>query len=84
MFGYPTGIGCLIVRNEALSRLSRPWFSGGTIQAVSVGLPRHIMATGAAAFGDGTANFLSIPDISVGLDWIVGIGLDVGLHPPTY
>ena len=36
VFGYPTGVGCLIARREALSRLRRPWFSGGTIQAASV------------------------------------------------
>ena len=35
------------------------------------------MASGEAAFEDGTVNFLSIPDVAVGLDWIshVGIGL---------
>lgn len=31
VFGYPTGVGCLIARREALRRLRRPWFSGGTI-----------------------------------------------------
>jgi selenocysteine lyase/cysteine desulfurase len=77
LFGYPTGVGCLIVRNDTLSRLSRPWFSGGTIQAVSVGLPWHVMAPGESAFEDGTVNFLSIPDVAVGLDWLAGIGIDV-------
>jgi selenocysteine lyase/cysteine desulfurase len=28
--GYPTGIGCLIARREALRRLWRPWFAGGS------------------------------------------------------
>ena len=31
VFGYPTGIGSLIVRREALARLRRPWFAGGRI-----------------------------------------------------
>ena len=31
MFGYPTGIGALLARREALERLHRPWFSGGTV-----------------------------------------------------
>jgi molybdenum cofactor sulfurtransferase len=31
MFGYPTGIGCLLARLESLAKLHRPWFSGGTI-----------------------------------------------------
>lgn len=29
VFGYPTGVGALLVRRDALSRLRRPWFSGG-------------------------------------------------------
>ena len=36
MFGYPTGVGCLLARREALAKLHRPWFSGGTITVASV------------------------------------------------
>jgi len=31
IFGYPTGVGCLIARKTALAKLHRPWFAGGTI-----------------------------------------------------
>ena len=31
LLGYPTGVGCLLVRKQALARLRRPWFAGGTI-----------------------------------------------------
>ncbi|HEX9733878.1 MAG TPA: aminotransferase class V-fold PLP-dependent enzyme, partial [Thermoanaerobaculia bacterium] len=31
MFGYPTGVGALIGRRQALEKLHRPWFAGGTI-----------------------------------------------------
>ncbi|KDN64308.1 putative aminotransferase class-V [Colletotrichum sublineola] len=79
LFGYPTGVGCLIVRRDALARLasSRPWFSGGTITAASVGVPWHVMAPDEAAFEDGTVNFLSIPDVHYGLDWLDGIGMSL-------
>lgn len=77
LFAYPTGVGCLIARKDALAKLTRPWFSGGTIQAVSVGMPWHTMAPDETAFEDGTVNFLSIPDVHFGLDWLDGIGLDV-------
>ncbi len=77
LFGYPTGVGCLVARRDALARLRRPWFSGGTIQAVSVGMPWHTMAPDESAFEDGTLNFLSIPDVHFGLDWLAGIGLPV-------
>jgi selenocysteine lyase/cysteine desulfurase len=77
LFGYPTGVGCLIARREALARLRRPWFSGGTIQAVSVQGDWHLMAQDAAGFEDGTVNFLAIPDVEFGLRWLRGIGLDL-------
>jgi selenocysteine lyase/cysteine desulfurase len=77
LFGYPTGVGSLIARRDALARLARPWFSGGTIQAVSVGLPWHEMARDESAFEDGTLNFLSIPDVHTGLDWLAAIGVSV-------
>lgn len=77
LFGYPTGVGCLIARRDALARLVRPWFSGGTIQAVSVGMPWHTMAPDESAFEDGTLNFQSIPDVHFGLDWLAGIGMPV-------
>ncbi|GAB1313795.1 hypothetical protein MFIFM68171_04005 [Madurella fahalii] len=77
LFGYPTGVGCLIARRDALACLERPWFSGGTIRAATVAVPWHLMAEGAEAFEDGTLNFLSIPDVHFGLDWLAGIGMSV-------
>ena len=77
LFGYPTGVGCLIARREALERMRRPWFSGGTIQAVSVQGDWHAMAGGETAFEDGTVNFLAIPDVEVGLRWLRGLDVRV-------
>ncbi len=77
VFGFPTGVGCLIARRDALARLRRPWFSGGTIAGASVAGGWHQMATGEAGFEDGTVNFLSIPDVAVGLDLMRGIGIDL-------
>ena len=77
LFGYPTGLGCLIARKDSLEclRVRRPWFSGGTIQAATVSAPWHMMAPGAEAFEDGTLNFLSIPDVQFGLDWLAEVGM---------
>lgn len=36
MFGYPTGVGALIVKESFLDILERPWFSGGTVDVVQV------------------------------------------------
>ncbi|KAH8650052.1 pyridoxal phosphate-dependent transferase [Xylariales sp. PMI_506] len=80
LFGYPTGVGCLVARRDALARLSRPWFAGGTVQAVAVGLPWHaLLEADPGAFEDGTLNFLSVPDVAVGLDWLTGSSVG-GLH----
>jgi selenocysteine lyase/cysteine desulfurase len=77
MFGYPTGIGCLLARRDALTRLRRPWFSGGTVWGASVQGGFHRLADDETAFEDGTVNFLSIPDVTTGLAWISGIGIDL-------
>jgi molybdenum cofactor sulfurtransferase len=36
MFGFPTGVGALIVKSSFLAELKRPWFSGGTVDIVQV------------------------------------------------
>ncbi|MGE2817972.1 aminotransferase class V-fold PLP-dependent enzyme [Mycobacterium heidelbergense] len=78
VFGYPTGVGCLLARRDAFARLRRrrPWFSGGTIMAVSVQGNWHKLAEDEAAFEDGTLNFLAIPDVTEGLAWMDSIGMD--------
>jgi selenocysteine lyase/cysteine desulfurase len=77
MFGYPTGIGCLMARRDALARLRRPWFSGGTIWGASVQGGWHRLVDDETAFEDGTLNFLGIPDVITGLAWISDIGIDL-------
>jgi selenocysteine lyase/cysteine desulfurase len=77
VFGLPTGVGCLLARRDALARLHRPWFSGGTIMGVSVRGGWHEMLHDEAGFEDGTVNFLSIPDVTTGLDWIGSVGIDL-------
>jgi selenocysteine lyase/cysteine desulfurase len=36
MFGFPTGVGALIVKKSFLAELKRPWFAGGTVDVVQV------------------------------------------------
>jgi selenocysteine lyase/cysteine desulfurase len=76
MFGYPTGVGALLARLPALSKLRRPWFAGGTISVASVGADRYHPAEGAAAFEDGTVNFTSLPAVDIGLDFLESAGVD--------
>jgi molybdenum cofactor sulfurtransferase len=76
MFGYPTGIGCLIVKHTALAKLKKPWFSGGTIEVVSVQGDSYELRSGGEAFEDGTVNYLGIPAISTGLKYLETIGVE--------
>ncbi|MCL4528701.1 MAG: aminotransferase class V-fold PLP-dependent enzyme [Chloroflexi bacterium] len=77
MFGYPTGIGALIARKEALGKLHRPWFAGGTITVVSVQGDKYYLADGHTAFEDGTPDYLNIPAVEIGLKHLESIGYDV-------
>jgi selenocysteine lyase/cysteine desulfurase len=77
MFGYPTGVGCLLVRTSALGKLRRPWFAGGTVNFATVGGTRHLLAPGEAGFEDGTLNYLSIAGVEVGLRHLASVGIEV-------
>jgi len=77
MFGYPTGVGALIARWSALAKLRRPWFAGGTISVVSVQADQHHLAHGAAAFEDGTIDYINIPAVEIGLDYLDSVGMDL-------
>jgi selenocysteine lyase/cysteine desulfurase len=77
MFGYPTGVGCLVARRASLAKLRRPWFSGGTISVASVQGDRFYMAEGPSAFEDGTPNYLALPAVGFGLEYLASIGIPV-------
>ncbi len=76
MFGYPTGIGALVARHEALAKLVRPWFAGGTITLASVQSGKYALAPGHAGFEDGTVDYLGLPAVTMGLEHIARIGID--------
>jgi molybdenum cofactor sulfurtransferase len=76
LFGYPTGVGCLLARKAALVKLRRPWFSGGTITVASVQGDKYYLADGAAAFEDGTLDYLALPAVEIGLQHLESIGIE--------
>lgn len=76
VFGYPTGVGALVARRDALAALKRPWFAGGTVEFVSVQLERHQLRALHEAFEDGTPNFLDIAALEPGFQLHDGIGAD--------
>jgi selenocysteine lyase/cysteine desulfurase len=77
MFGYPTGVGCLLIRNARLSRLHRPWFAGGTVNFATVQGRLHVLSPREAGFEDGTLNYLSVPAVEIGLRHLERVGIDM-------
>jgi selenocysteine lyase/cysteine desulfurase len=70
IFGWPTGLGCLVARNDALAELRRPWFSGGTVVASSAMGGWHAPAGPPEGFEDGTPDFTGVLGIPIGLNYV--------------
>jgi len=67
MFGFPTGVGALIVKKSFLAKLKRPWFSGGNVDLVQV--PGSVVTRAHdihQQFEDGTINYLTLPAVTAG------------------
>jgi len=82
MFGYPTGVGCLLARREALRKLRRPWYAGGTVAFASVSAfsgagSAHRLFDGPSGFEDGTIDYLALPAVSIGLRHLESVGVDL-------
>ncbi|KAK8384889.1 hypothetical protein O3P69_014454 [Scylla paramamosain] len=71
IFGYPTGLGCLLVGRRAWGLLQKTYHGGGTVLMVDsrniVTVPRPTLHE---RFEDGSLPFLSIPALRHGLDTI--------------
>lgn len=75
VFGFPTGVGALVARHDALRRLERPWFAGGTVDWVSVRHRRHRLRSGTEAFEDGTPNYYGIAALTAGFAFLDRLGI---------
>jgi selenocysteine lyase/cysteine desulfurase len=75
LFGFPTGLGALVARRDALARLARPWFSGGTVEYVSIQNDLHSPLPAAGGFEDGTPHFLGAAIVPCGFDLLAEVGM---------
>ncbi|HEU4533436.1 MAG TPA: aminotransferase class V-fold PLP-dependent enzyme, partial [Polyangiaceae bacterium] len=81
LFGYPTGLGALVARREALARLRRPWFAGGTVRYASVAAGTHRLHEGHEGFEDGTPDFLGLAALGPGFRLLDEVGMgELGAH----
>lgn len=76
MFGFPTGVGALLVRRDKFSKLTKKTFYGGNVEDAGVVRPFHLLVEGPGAFEDGTVNYLGIPGVEIGLKFLRGVGME--------
>eukprot|EP00768_Dysnectes_brevis_P003447 gnl/Dysnectes_brevis/2460_a2936_1480.p1 GENE.gnl/Dysnectes_brevis/2460_a2936_1480~~gnl/Dysnectes_brevis/2460_a2936_1480.p1 ORF type:complete len:529 (+),score=161.47 gnl/Dysnectes_brevis/2460_a2936_1480:125-1711(+) len=76
LFGYPTGLGALLVRNDVAASMRKGFFGGGTVVLVSCEQdycqlkPRYH-----ERFEDGTLSFLAINSLRYGFDILEELGM---------
>ena len=69
MFGFPTGLGALIVRSDVAPLLSKPYFGGGTRLGIVPETPFSLPAPAVAQrLEDGTVDFLGVMSLTAGFD----------------
>ncbi|XP_014598699.1 PREDICTED: molybdenum cofactor sulfurase 1 isoform X1 [Polistes canadensis] len=69
MFGYPTGIGALLVKNSSAHVLEKIYYGGGTVEVTLSSELFHVKRLNLhQRFEDGTVPFLSIISLQYGLD----------------
>ncbi|RLN91310.1 hypothetical protein BBJ28_00013270 [Nothophytophthora sp. Chile5] len=81
MFGYPTGLGALLVRKSVLPYLEKSYHGGGTVQSILASrnftVPRGTDDGGddGSRFADGTQSFLSILALHHGVKQLEKLGM---------
>ena len=69
IFGYPSGLGALLVRRDVFSTMmKKSYFGGGTVLHSSAEERFHALRSGVAGFEDGTLSFLSVPAVLRGFE----------------
>ncbi|HQF57180.1 MAG TPA: aminotransferase class V-fold PLP-dependent enzyme [Candidatus Magasanikbacteria bacterium] len=81
LFGFPTGVGALVIHRRMFTKLHKKWFTGGPIMLVSVQRDFFVPdARGATRYEDGSPNFGMIGAVKNGLDFLNSLGGDRKAH----
>lgn len=69
MFGYPTGLGALLVKNSCVHVLNKTYYGGGTVKIAMANQNFHMKKDGLfEKFEDGTINFLAVISLKHGFN----------------
>ncbi|KAF9147415.1 hypothetical protein BG015_010965 [Linnemannia schmuckeri] len=69
MFGFPTGLGAVIIKTELTDKLRKSYFGGGTVSAIASDESWQVYRTSLhGRFEDGTLNFLDIVALDLAFD----------------
>lgn len=82
IFGYPTGLGALLIKNDSCNILKKKYFGGGTVSNVNlVGNSYTFKNNFISKMEDGSIPFLSIISLKYGIDIINKLGYkNIHLH----
>ena len=75
LFGYPTGLGCLLMKKSIFNKMKKPWYAGGNISLSAASYDGHYLMPNHERFEDGTIDYLGIPAVTHGLKLIEEIGI---------
>ena len=73
MFGYPTGLGALVARRDALASLRPRYFGGGVAAGVDADEDFFRRRSGAEGLEDGTLDFAALTAVPVGFRWLANL-----------
>eukprot|EP00878_Enallax_costatus_P026190 GHUV01028075.1.p1 GENE.GHUV01028075.1~~GHUV01028075.1.p1 ORF type:complete len:310 (+),score=81.90 GHUV01028075.1:356-1285(+) len=83
MFGYPTGLGALIVRKESLALLHKVYWGGGSVLDATAQDTWRVLYSDSEGYMDGTRDFLGITQLQFGFQQLEELGGMKAIHAHT-
>jgi molybdenum cofactor sulfurtransferase len=74
MFGFPSGVGCWLVKRSAEAKLKRVYWGGSSVFTATPAEPWEVRFTDEAKYEDGTLPFLEIASLKAGFDAMESLG----------
>ncbi|ULT84446.1 hypothetical protein L3Y34_013251 [Caenorhabditis briggsae] len=84
IFGYPTGIGALLVRKDSSKSIEKTSFAGGTVQSVDEMTMHFVIRDFERAYEEGTINSYGIAQLQKGFEEIERCGGMQAIRAHTY